>query len=89
MPPPLDAPQALVAHRLGVVDRPARNEPANEATKAAAGQDPAGDLHEVATILVKNDWPLRQHATYGESIHLIMDVFEKVKREQARPRSTP
>jgi predicted amidohydrolase YtcJ len=42
------------------------------------------DLHEVTTILVKNNWPLRQHATYGESIKLIMDVFERVKREQGR-----
>ncbi len=52
--------------------------------RKAAGQDPAGDLHEVATILVKANWPLRQHATYGESIELIMDVFEQVKGEQGR-----
>jgi predicted amidohydrolase YtcJ len=52
--------------------------------RTAAGQDPAGDLHEVATILVKNNWPLRQHATYGESIKVIMDVFEQVQREQGR-----
>jgi predicted amidohydrolase YtcJ len=52
--------------------------------RKAAGQDPAGDLHEVATILVKHNWPLRQHATYGESIKLIMDVFEQVQREQGR-----
>jgi predicted amidohydrolase YtcJ len=52
--------------------------------RTVAGQDPAGDLHEVATILVKNNWPLRQHATYGESIKVIMDVFEQVQREQGR-----
>jgi predicted amidohydrolase YtcJ len=52
--------------------------------RKAAGQDPAGDLHEVATILVKNNWPLRQHATYGESVKVIMDVFEQVQREQGR-----
>jgi predicted amidohydrolase YtcJ len=52
--------------------------------RKVAGQDPAGDLHEVATILVKNNWPLRQHATYGESIKVIMDVFEQVQREQGR-----
>jgi predicted amidohydrolase YtcJ len=52
--------------------------------RKAAGQDPAGDLHEVTTILVKNNWPLRQHATYGESIAVIMDVFEQVQREQGR-----
>ena len=49
-----------------------------------AGMDPAGDLHEVVTILVKKNWPLRQHATYGESIKVIMDVFEQVQREQGR-----
>jgi hypothetical protein len=52
--------------------------------RKAAGQDPDGDLREVVTILVKNQWPLRQHATYGESIRRIMDVFEQVKREQGR-----
>jgi hypothetical protein len=50
--------------------------------RKAAGEDPRGDLHEVAAILVKNNWPLRQHATYGESIKVIMDVFEQVKHEQ-------
>jgi predicted amidohydrolase YtcJ len=39
---------------------------------------------EVTTILVKNHWPLRQHATYGESVKVIMDVFERVQREQGR-----
>jgi len=52
--------------------------------RKAAGKDPHGDLHEVVTILVQNNWPLRQHATYGESIKLIMDVFEQVQREQSR-----
>jgi predicted amidohydrolase YtcJ len=52
--------------------------------RRAAGQDPAGDLHEVASILVAKQWPLRQHATYGESISLILDVFERVAREQGR-----
>jgi hypothetical protein len=54
------------------------------AERKARGMDWAGDLHEVATILVKNNWPLRQHATYGESIKHIMDVFEQVTREQGR-----
>ena len=51
--------------------------------RKAAGQDPAGDLHEV-------DHPgeaqlaARQHATYGESIKVIMDVFEQVYQEQGR-----
>lgn len=46
------------------------------------GQDPEGDLHRIVTMLVKAGWPLRQHATYGESIRLIMDVFERVNKEQ-------
>jgi predicted amidohydrolase YtcJ len=33
---------------------------------------------------VKHNWPLRQHATYGESVKIIMDVFEQVQREQGR-----
>lgn len=48
------------------------------------GQDPEGDLHRVVTMLVKAGWPLRQHATYGESIRLIMDVFERVNKEQGK-----
>ncbi len=52
--------------------------------RKAAGQDPDEDLYEVVTILVKNQWPLRQHATYGESIEHILDVFERVEREQGR-----
>ncbi|CTQ34429.1 amidohydrolase [Jannaschia rubra] len=52
------------------------------AEREAEGQDPRGDLHEVTTMLVEAGWPLRQHATYGESIELIMDVFEQVAEEQ-------
>jgi predicted amidohydrolase YtcJ len=52
--------------------------------RKAGGMDWERDLHEVATILVKNNWPLRQHATYGESITHILDVFERVAREQGR-----
>ena len=51
------------------------------AERAANGQDPRGDLHEVTTMLVEAGWPLRQHATYGDSIALIMDVFEQVNEE--------
>ena len=73
----------FLAHSVGdwenfLADRP------DLGARKAAGQDPAGDLREVATILVKNSWPLRQHATYGESIKVIMDVFEQVQREQGR-----
>lgn len=52
--------------------------------RKAAGQDPAGDLGRVTTMLVEAGWPLRQHATYGDSISLIMDVFERVNEEQGR-----
>ncbi|MCX7567487.1 amidohydrolase [Sulfitobacter sp. F26169L] len=54
------------------------------AERAANGQDPRGDLHEVTTMLVEAGWPLRQHATYGDSIALIMDVFEQVAEEQGK-----
>jgi predicted amidohydrolase YtcJ len=73
----------FLAHAVGDWENFLADKPDLDARKAA-GQDPAGDLHEVATILVKNNWPLRQHATYGESIKLIMDVFEKVQKEQGR-----
>jgi predicted amidohydrolase YtcJ len=52
--------------------------------RKAAGMNPVEDLHEVATILVQKNWPIRQHATYGESIRVIMSVFEGVNREQGR-----
>jgi hypothetical protein len=73
----------FLAHSVGdwenfLADRP------DLGARETAGQDPAGDLHAVATILVKNNWPLRQHATYGESIKVIMDVFEQIQREQGR-----
>jgi predicted amidohydrolase YtcJ len=50
--------------------------------RKSVGMNPVEDLHEVATILVKKNWPLRQHATYGESIKVIMSVFESVNKEQ-------
>jgi predicted amidohydrolase YtcJ len=71
----------FLAHAVGDWENFLADRPDLDARKAA-GQDPAGALHEVATILVKNNWPLRQHATYGESVKLIMDAFEKVQREQ-------
>lgn len=40
------------------------------------------DLKETARFLVSRRWPIRQHATYGETIHHIMDVFEEVHREE-------
>ena len=47
--------------------------------RKAVGMNPVADLHEVATMLVQKQWPLRQHATYGESIRIIMTVFEDVR----------
>ncbi len=41
-------------------------------------------LHEVTTTLVRNGWPLRIHATYGETVTEIMNVFERVAEEQGR-----
>jgi predicted amidohydrolase YtcJ len=73
----------FLAHSIGDWENFLAPQPRME-DRIADGQDPKGDLHEVVTILVKNQWPLRQHATYGESIKHIMDVFEQVKREQGR-----
>ena len=52
--------------------------------KKALGMHPVEELHKVATLLVQKQWPLRQHATYGESIRMIMGVFEQVAKEQGR-----
>ena len=41
-------------------------------------------LHQVTSLLVENNWPLRIHATYGESLGKILDVFEQVKEEQGK-----
>ena len=39
------------------------------------------DLEPVIRLLVKNRWPFRLHATYGESIDRMLTIFEKVNRE--------
>jgi len=39
------------------------------------------ELERVVTLLVKNRWPFRMHATYNESITRFLTVFEKVNRE--------
>jgi predicted amidohydrolase YtcJ len=36
------------------------------------------DMEPVISLLVKNRWPFRLHATYGESIDRDLDVIEKV-----------
>jgi len=39
------------------------------------------ELNAVAEHLVSNQWPFRIHATYGESITQILDLFEDMNRE--------
>jgi predicted amidohydrolase YtcJ len=39
------------------------------------------DLEPIIRLLVKNGWPFRIHATYGESINRMLAVFEKVNKE--------
>jgi predicted amidohydrolase YtcJ len=40
-----------------------------------------GELNEVVTLLARNRWPFRLHATYDESITRFLNVFEAVNRE--------
>jgi predicted amidohydrolase YtcJ len=42
------------------------------------------ELYNVTSLLVEKRWPLRIHATYGPSIALIMDVFERVEHRRGR-----
>ncbi len=39
------------------------------------------DLKAVVTLLAKNRWPFRLHASYGESIERFLNVFEEVNDE--------
>jgi predicted amidohydrolase YtcJ len=39
------------------------------------------ELTEVTRLVAQKQWPIRQHATYDESISRILDVFERVFRE--------
>jgi predicted amidohydrolase YtcJ len=39
------------------------------------------DLEPIIRLLIKNHWPFRIHATYGESIDRMLNVFEKVNKE--------
>lgn len=39
------------------------------------------DLEPIICLLVKNKWPFRLHATYGESIDRMLNVFEKVNKD--------
>lgn len=40
------------------------------------------DLYEVASLLSLKRWPFRIHATYDETITRVLDVVERVHREQ-------
>lgn len=40
------------------------------------------DLYEVVQYLVANRWPLRIHATYDQSIRAMLDVFERLHRDE-------
>lgn len=39
------------------------------------------DLKRIVRLHVDNGWPFRIHATYGETISLMLDVFEEVNAE--------
>src|SRR5882724_11295395 len=39
------------------------------------------ELKDVVTLLAANKWPFRLHATYDESIHRFLNVFEEVNRD--------
>ena len=43
--------------------------------------DMESDLEPIIRLLVKNRWPFRLHATYGESIDRMLNVFEKVNKD--------
>ena len=40
-----------------------------------------GELEDVVRILAENRWPWRMHATYEETIHRALNVFERVNRD--------
>jgi predicted amidohydrolase YtcJ len=42
-------------------------------------------MRAVATLLAQRGWPLRVHATYGESVDGILDVLEEVFAEHGAP----
>ena len=44
-------------------------------------KDMETDLEPIIKLLVKNHWPFRLHATYGESIERMLSIFEKVNAE--------
>ncbi|MES2458716.1 MAG: amidohydrolase [Bacteroidota bacterium] len=49
--------------------------------RIALSQEMEADLEPIIRTLVKNRWPFRLHATYGESIDRMLNVFEKVNKD--------
>ena len=45
------------------------------------GNDLETDLEPIIRLFVKNRWPFRLHATYGESIERMLSIFEKINKE--------
>jgi hypothetical protein len=45
------------------------------------GDKMEADLEPVIRLFVQNRWPFRLHATYGESIDRMLNIFEKVNRD--------
>jgi len=39
------------------------------------------ELADVARLVAEKQWPIRQHATYDQSISRILDVFEPIFNE--------
>jgi len=44
------------------------------------GKNMKAELNQVATLMLKNRWPFRLHATYDESVSNILDVLEELNR---------
>ena len=44
------------------------------------GKNMKAELKQVATLMLKNRWPFRLHATYDESVSNILDVLEELNR---------
>ena len=45
------------------------------------GNDLETDLEPIIRLFVKNRWPFRLHATYGESIERMLTIFEKINKQ--------
>jgi len=45
------------------------------------GNNMEAELERVTRLLLSKRWPFRIHATYNESIHRILNVFEKINKD--------